>query len=169
MCARGRAPEEAARGGGERAWPGSLRAVRRRPAIVRRRPDCAEGRAAGAEVGWGSCGGGGGGGRGTGLRFKGRSGPPSTRKRGSQGARRVRRGRQLRVLGKDLTDGHLGPVCLPPTEDRLLRGRETLTTENRVARKEKAGREAFPREWRRDVGKSQDGGGDRGAADTEPL
>ena len=56
MCARGRAPGETVRGGGERAWPGSLRAVRRLPAIVRRRPDCAEGRAPGAEVGWGSWG-----------------------------------------------------------------------------------------------------------------
>ena len=56
----------------------------------------------------------------------------------------MRRGRQLLALGKDLTDGHVGPVCLPPTEDRLFRGRETLTTENRVTRKEEnAGPRSF--------------------------
>ncbi|CAI9175925.1 unnamed protein product [Rangifer tarandus platyrhynchus] len=50
-------PGEAEGGGGERAWLGSLRAVKRRPAIVRRRPGCATGFAAGlapgAEVGRG--------------------------------------------------------------------------------------------------------------------
>lgn len=46
-------PGEAAGGGGERAWLGSLRAVKRQPAIVRRRPGCAAGLAPGAEVGRG--------------------------------------------------------------------------------------------------------------------
>lgn len=122
----GPGPARAAGGGGARAWPGSLRAVKRLPAIVRRRPGCAAGRAPGAEVGrgprWGQ-------GRGQVLA------PPAGTQRlhpGRQGPR-TRSGcggvARFGLSEGTLTDAHPGPVCLPPGKDGSLRGRNTLKTE----------------------------------------
>lgn len=104
-------PGEAAGGGGERAWLGSLRAVKRRPAIVRRRPGCAAGLAPGAEVGRGQR-------RGLGWGWGQVPAFPARTDAGPQGPRR--RGG---VSGFGLSEEHhsqRGPVRLPPTKERWL-------------------------------------------------
>ena len=114
---------------------------------------------------------GGGGGRGTGLRFSGRKGAPLTRNRGGPRTRGGCGGVASFWLSERTSRTVMWGQCVcPPRKIACFEDAKPLQL--RIvspAKRRTPAREAFSREGRRDAGKSQDGGGDRGAADTEPL
>lgn len=160
-------PGQAAGGGGERAWPGSLRAVRRLPAIVRRRRRGGRARGgagAGAEVGR-RAGVEGAAGVGAGSRAPAGAKPLP----GVRSAQRVWRGRPLRGLGRDVSRTVVWGrcACPPPTKDRSLGGRETRKTESPPpAERRTSAREAFPGEGGGRMRGSHRLRGGQGSADT---
>lgn len=106
-------PGEAAGGGGARAWLGSLRAVKRQPAIVRRRPGCAAGLAPGAEVGRGQH-------RGLGWGWGQVPAFPARTEPRDAGPQGPRRGGGVSDFGLSEEHSQLGPVRLPPAKERCL-------------------------------------------------
>ena len=142
-------PGEAAGGGGARAWLGSLRAVKRQPAIVRRRPGCAAGLAPGAEVGRGQHWGLGGGGD----RFplfqpelsretRGRRGPGGAAESPTSGCQ------------KNITVNWGQYVC-PPRKNAVFEDANPLKLKSVLAAKSRTlARETLPGDGRRNAGKT---------------